>query len=66
MNVVVHSMVNVINQAIVISDPDTEISAAAMDVHVGYFSDPGKHDLSLYLFSKRLFCSTGPADTVLL
>ncbi|CAN0120298.1 unnamed protein product [Ectocarpus sp. 6 AP-2014] len=27
-------------KAIVISDPDTKISAAAMDVHVGYFSDP--------------------------
>ncbi|CAN0075079.1 unnamed protein product, partial [Hapterophycus canaliculatus] len=27
-------------QVILVSDPDTKISAAAMDVHVGYFSDP--------------------------
>ncbi|CAM9610251.1 unnamed protein product [Scytosiphon promiscuus] len=27
-------------KVILISDPDTNISAAAMDVHVGYFSDP--------------------------
>ncbi|CAM9610182.1 unnamed protein product, partial [Scytosiphon promiscuus] len=27
-------------KVIVVSDPDTKISAAAMDVHVGHFSDP--------------------------
>ncbi|CAM9724374.1 unnamed protein product, partial [Hapterophycus canaliculatus] len=27
-------------KVILVSDPDTKISAAAMDVHVGYFSDP--------------------------
>lgn len=28
-------------KVLLISDPDTKTSAAAMDVHVGHFSDPG-------------------------
>lgn len=28
-------------QVLLISDPETKSSAAAMDVHVGHFSDPG-------------------------
>ncbi|CAN0120052.1 unnamed protein product, partial [Laminaria digitata] len=29
-------------KVLLISDPETKSSAAAMDVHVGHFSDPGK------------------------
>lgn len=29
------------HQVLLVSDPDTKTAAAAMDVHVGHFSDPG-------------------------
>lgn len=35
-------LLNIPCQALLVSDPDTKTSAAAMDVHVGHFSDPGK------------------------
>ena len=30
-----------LTKVLLISDPETKTSAAAMDVHVGHFSDPG-------------------------
>lgn len=44
-------------QVLLVSDPDTKTSAAAMDVHVGHFSDPGKHTTCPGIIIRHIYFS---------
>ena len=45
-------------KALVVSDPDTDMAAAALDVHVGQFSDPSDREGLAHFLEHMLFLGT--------
>ena len=45
-------------KALVVSDPDTDMAAAALDVHVGQFSDPPDREGLAHFLEHMLFLGT--------
>jgi hypothetical protein len=45
-------------KALVVSDPDADMAAAALDVHVGQFSDPSNREGLAHFLEHMLFLGT--------